>query len=359
MKELLSEIRHQLTGNDYQNEEQVRLSLVARICQSLGWNIWDPDEFYTEYSVKKFPTNESANENGMVDIALFISKRNDRTPEVYIETKAPGKLLGNFESFENQLSRYNHYDKSAISILTDGAIWKFYLPSAGGTFSQRLFIELNFLKDDISFIEQVMNQVLRKDNFRKNAVKASEYMLEEQKVISEIATVKDEAELLASSLGDSKYEIAQKLIRRKFGRDLNQDEIEKYWDRKKQYLDSFHSDDNLGLHKVPPTQLTAFDPTGKKPKRVFVIDKWHEVNSWRKIYVIVCEELIKRHPDTNLCGFLSKHNKWSEKTNVMLTTNNKYLMINWSAKNCIKYSIRFLSSHGYKPDQRLKIEFSE
>lgn len=356
MKELLSEIKHQLTGNDYQNEEQVRLSLVARICQSLGWNIWDPTEFFTEYPVKKFPIKESTTENGLVDIALFISKRNDRTPEVYIETKAPGKLIRNFDNFESQLQRYNYYDKSAISILTDGAIWKFYLPSAGGTFSQRLFIELNFLKDDIYFIEQVMNQVLRKDNFRKNAVKASEYMLEEQKVISEISMVKKEAELLASSLGDSKYEIAQKLIRRKFCRDLDQTEIEKYWDRKKHHLDS-ENEEHIGSHNIISKEFNTFDPTGRKPNRVFIIDKWHNVKSWRKIYINVCEELIKRHPDTNLCGFLSDHNKWSKKTNIIVAANSKYLMVNWSAKNCVKYSIRFLSSHGYQVNDRFKIEY--
>lgn len=355
MKELLSEIKHQLKNNAFKNEEQIRLSLVARICQLLGWNIWDPDEFFTEYPVKKFPKNESTVENGSVDIALFISNRNDRTPEVYIETKAPEKLSGNYEEFESQLSRYNHHDKSAISVLTDGAIWKFYLPSAGGTFSQRMFVDFNVLKDDIEFIEQVFNQVLRKENFRKNAVKASEYMLEEQKIISEISAIKDDAEQLASSLGDSKFEIAGKLLRRKFGRSIDQIEIEKYWDRKKQHIDKNRSEDNSGLLNQVITDLEKFDPKGKKPSKVYVISNWFNVKSWRAIYITVCEELIKRHPGTDLCGFLLEQNKWSKKTNVMTASNNKYLMINWSAENCIKYSIRFLKAHGYDIKNRFKI----
>ena len=35
--EILLDIRQRLWGKEYQNEEHVRLSLVARVVQALGW----------------------------------------------------------------------------------------------------------------------------------------------------------------------------------------------------------------------------------------------------------------------------------------------------------------------------------
>lgn len=180
MEVLLKDIRTKLKNGAYYNEEQVRFSIVTRILSDLGWDIWNPNEIYYEYPVKKFPQDKNKDENGRVDIALFLSTRTDRTPEVFIETKAIGKLTKNFDCYEEQLQKYNYFDKSAISVLTDGVTWKFYLPSAYGTFSQRLFSEINLKDDELALISSILKQVLRKDNFRKEAVNASEKMLEEK-----------------------------------------------------------------------------------------------------------------------------------------------------------------------------------
>ncbi|MBW8003089.1 MAG: hypothetical protein FVQ80_13900 [Planctomycetes bacterium] len=39
MKDILSDIRTKIKNGCYKNEEHVRLSLVARILQKLGWNL--------------------------------------------------------------------------------------------------------------------------------------------------------------------------------------------------------------------------------------------------------------------------------------------------------------------------------
>jgi predicted type IV restriction endonuclease len=44
MNELLADIKAKLQNGDYKNEEHIRLSLVARILQNLGWDIWNPKE---------------------------------------------------------------------------------------------------------------------------------------------------------------------------------------------------------------------------------------------------------------------------------------------------------------------------
>ena len=154
---------------------------------------------------------------------------------MYIETKAIGKLNSNYTDYEEQLQRYNYYDKSAISVLTDGIVWKFYLPSAYGTFSQRLFNEINLLEDSIQFIEIIFKQVLLKDNFRKNAVQAGETMLEELKIITEITPFKHEAEQISNKLKKlSKFEVASQLLDDKYSVET----IQKYWNEKQNWMKS-------------------------------------------------------------------------------------------------------------------------
>ena len=67
MDEIIKDIQEKLRNNYYLNEEHVRLSLVARILQSLGWDIWNPKETNCEFIVA--PHEDKTR----VDIALFYS----------------------------------------------------------------------------------------------------------------------------------------------------------------------------------------------------------------------------------------------------------------------------------------------
>ena len=49
MKDILSDVKSMLSKSLYKNEEHVRLSLVMRLVQALGWNIWDPIEVNSEF----------------------------------------------------------------------------------------------------------------------------------------------------------------------------------------------------------------------------------------------------------------------------------------------------------------------
>ena len=54
MDVILKDIRSKLHNELYKNEEHVRTSIVVRILNSLGWNIWNPAEVFYEYPVKSF-----------------------------------------------------------------------------------------------------------------------------------------------------------------------------------------------------------------------------------------------------------------------------------------------------------------
>lgn len=361
MEAIINDIRKRIEQNQFLFEEHIRFCVVTRILQSLGWNVWNPNECFYEYPVKKFPLNhKNKEENGKVDIALFISENFDRTPEVFIETKALHKLTGDFTEYEEQLQRYNYYDSSAISVLTDGVIWKFYLPSAGGTFSQKLFNELNLIKDPVNFIEEIFKKVLFKDNFRKNAVHAGETMLAEQKIVKDIDTIKEEALKVSHILGDNIYLTAQKILKNRFNKEYELKDIERFWDRK---LVNTHdkTEDTITVNILnneingKEIDLHNFDPTGKKPKRVFIIDQWYEVKYWISIYFKIAQILIDKFPDTDLCGFLQTENIWP-KLNVSKMDNGKYLFCNLNAKECIKKSIKFLENNNYDISRNFRIE---
>ncbi|MDP8209621.1 MAG: hypothetical protein P9M05_02335 [Candidatus Stygibacter australis] len=357
MKEILQDIIKKLLKGAFQNEEQVRFSLVSRILLALGWDIWNPNEVVTEYPVKKFPKKDiNIEESGRVDIALFMNNHSDRTPEVFLEIKAPGKLTRTYSDYEDQLKGYNFHDRSAISILTDGIEWKFYLPSAGGSFDQRLFNEFNLQDNDIDYIILTLQEVLHKDNFRRKAIQSGERMLEEMKLINMIANVKEEAQSIAKTTGYSRYEVAQKILKNKYRRLIPLNDIERFWERIA-YAPPDLPNGNEPDHEIKgkSVNLDSFNPTGKKPKRVFIINKWYDITSWRKMYILVCEALIKRHPDTDLGEHAASKPIWKKGSEYQLS-NGKYINACKSANSHLMYSKKILNQHNYIANDNLKIE---
>ncbi len=105
----------------------------------------------------------------------------------------------------------------------------FYLPSAGGSFGDKLFCEFNLLSDDIDDICNMVNSFLRRDNFSQTAIQTAEEMLEEKRMIILIGKVKKQAEDIAVNLGDSQFIVAQKLIKNQHKKECPLSEIQRLW----------------------------------------------------------------------------------------------------------------------------------
>jgi len=162
MNEIIEEIRKYINSGYFKNEENIRFSLVARILQKLGWDIWNPKEVATEFPV--LPNEDSTR----VDIALF---DNTPSPSVFIETKALGKLETELEKYEVQLRDYNRNNTALFSIITDGREWRFYYSQTGGEFSQKCFKVLDLLNDDVDNIELSFYTFLSKEDIRSGKAK--------------------------------------------------------------------------------------------------------------------------------------------------------------------------------------------
>lgn len=359
MKQTIEEIRKLFADNAFKDEQHVRFSLVGRICQKLGWDIWNPDEFYTEYRVKRLPQqNINKDITGRVDVALFIPEKTSEGAEVFIEVKTPGKLDSNLIAGETQLHLYNAYHKSAISILTDGIKWRFYLPSAGGEFEDKLFNELDLIEDDPSEIAQTFEMILKKDNYRKKALNIAESMRDELIQIKLIHKVKDEASSMHDKTDLSPYMFAQQLIKKKFKVDISLEEIERLWDRKLSGIKQISQPEG-GIEEDPTLQT--------KPLKDYRFTKVHyiilcsntklETPFWHEVKRAVYNYLIKTRPDLNLIGTI-RYSKDKSEFRVPLTLDNGYFTEgNLGSTDMIKHSRKAIQAAGYDPEKDLIVAF--
>jgi len=299
VKEIIESIRIMLKDGLFRDEQHVRFSLIGRICQKLGWDIWNPAEFYTEYSVKKYPPQEVTTVlRGRIDVALFLTDKRSDKAEVFIEVKNPGKLRSELSAGETQLQRYNYWDKAAICILTDGITWRFYLPSEGGAFESTLFNEFNILHDRVDLICITLERVLRRDNFRKQALQTAGEMFEELGEIRLVNKVKEKAIQIAKDTGMDKFLIAQRLLKQNEQTDMDMKQIENIWDKTIPG----------GLEPPPPPPPPPDDLTGTKPVRVFIIDKWFDKNivsdkfGWSDVKVITYKYILEKERTITLSG---------------------------------------------------------
>lgn len=174
MKDTLQDIQSKLLEDAYSNEEQVRLSLVARVLQSLGWNIWDPKEVRAEFPA--VPEEDK----GRVDLALFVQAF---TPSVFIEVKATGKLDNGVGNIERQLRDYNRNNTALFSIITDGRQWRFYYSQTGGEFSKKCFKVIDVVDDALDDIEMFFSAFLSKSEVQNGSAEreAEHYLRLNQK----------------------------------------------------------------------------------------------------------------------------------------------------------------------------------
>jgi hypothetical protein len=158
MLEILTDIRQRLKAGDYKNEEHVRLALVARIVQALGWNIWNPNEVYTEF--KATPTEDVKR----VDMALFADNLSEDA--IFIECKGTSNLAKglpeDLAKVERQLRDYNKDNTAQLAIITNGRLWRFYYCYTSGEFASKHFKTLNLSEDDLETVAEYFTLFLSK-----------------------------------------------------------------------------------------------------------------------------------------------------------------------------------------------------
>ena len=130
-----------------QGEEATKQGLILPILQYVGWNPFDVQEVFPEYSVQ----------NGRVDYSLRVNNYN----KVFIEVKKVGEDL---ERHQEQLLRYAFQHGVKLAILTNGLLWWFYLPLHEGSWEQRRFYTIDVQSQDSADIVEKLGAFLAKSD---------------------------------------------------------------------------------------------------------------------------------------------------------------------------------------------------
>ena len=132
------------------DEASTKQAVVLRLLSFLGWDIFNVEEVYPDYS-----TNSSH-----VSYALRI--RN--SSKIFIEVKRAHQKL---ESYQKDLVNLAAGDDVNLAILTNGITWWFYLVSASGTWKQKWFQSIDLLKQKPEVFVPNLIDLLAKEKIAK------------------------------------------------------------------------------------------------------------------------------------------------------------------------------------------------
>jgi hypothetical protein len=102
------------------DESSIKQAVVLRLLSFLGWDIFNVDEVYPEFS----------SDFGQVSYALRIGG----TGKVFLDVRCNDDRLDNLHK---QLVAFASREVADLAVHTDGFRWWFYLPSAKGTLKQK------------------------------------------------------------------------------------------------------------------------------------------------------------------------------------------------------------------------------
>lgn len=234
LSEAIKDIKDWLSKGLYDNEQHVRFSLVGRVLHELGWDVWNPEIYNTEYTIT-VPDN-SDNRHGTtrtykVDIALCKKSRNGTIPHMLIEVKGVGMNLDQAKSGRNQLALYSSQFDS-ISVLTDGRTWEFYLnslKSLNTPFNECMISTVNLSEDSIEGACAIFLKLLTPNKTKEQLARIGKMMRREfvieQYIIEALPTAKQTGHDVSMRSQD-----VFGIIKSKHSRDrISQAEFSKVW----------------------------------------------------------------------------------------------------------------------------------
>lgn len=150
MKDQIAELTREIQSNRHYgsiDEAATKQAIVLRFLSHLGWNPYNLDEVFPEYSVG----------GGKIDYSLRYQGSN----KVFIEVKRVGEELS---KHQDQLLNYSFKAGVKMAVLTNGISWWFFLPLKEGSWEQRKFYEMNILHKDVNESTEMFISILSKES---------------------------------------------------------------------------------------------------------------------------------------------------------------------------------------------------
>jgi predicted type IV restriction endonuclease len=140
------------------DEASTKQAVVLRLFSFLGWDIFNVDEVYPDYSVNSH------------SIAYALRVKN--TNKIFIDVKRVGEKLDNYQKPLLNLASGENVE---IAILTNGVLWWFYLPRSDGNSQEKWFYSVDLLKQkEDTFVAQIIDLLSKNKVVKGQALKAAE-----------------------------------------------------------------------------------------------------------------------------------------------------------------------------------------
>ena len=337
------------------SEETTKQAVVLKILSALGWDPFEPEEVYPEYSIRN---------GGRVDYSLRYNGIN----KVFIEVK---KISEDLERHQEQLLNYSFHEGVKLAILTNGISWWFYLPLREGSWEQRKFYTIEIYEQDAESIAENFEKFLSKENvisgktieFAENVYKSKQKksLIERTlpKAWEKIITEPDEqlVELLADT--------TEKLC----GYRPDSEAVAKFIHDIIKSPPIMHTH-TQNIHTLSPQKVKndkkVYIPTGYTGKSItaFVLDGTrYSVKSWKEMLLKVSELMYIKYPSRfeDVLTLVGRKRPYFSKNPDELRIPSEirgtgiYVETNLSANHIVKITKRVLNMFGYQEDA-LKIE---
>ena len=154
------------------DQASTKQAVVLRLFSFLGWDIFNVDEVYPDYSV-----------NGQ---SVSYALRAKNTNKIFIEVKRVHEKLDNYQK---PLLTFASGENVDIAILTNGVLWWFYLPKSAGNSQEKWFYSVDLLKQkEDNFVPQLMDLLSKNKVIKGQALKAAKTLNQNknQKIASNV-----------------------------------------------------------------------------------------------------------------------------------------------------------------------------
>ncbi|MFC1577787.1 restriction endonuclease subunit R [Thermodesulfobacteriota bacterium] len=147
------------------DEASTKQAVVLRLLSFLGWDIFNVEEVYPDYSVNS--TN--------VSYALRIKNTN----KVFIEVK---RIHAKLDNHQKALVNLSSREDINMAVLTNGITWWFYLISTNGSWQRKWFYSIDLIKQKPdSFVPNLIDLISKTKVAKGQSLKAAKSLFQRKR----------------------------------------------------------------------------------------------------------------------------------------------------------------------------------
>ena len=128
LESILTDITAKLRQGKFPNEQSISQSIVLRVLQELGWDIYDPTVVWPEFGTGEGRADCRKRQRRLVGLGFASAYRQALKPSVS-ETPRLRRARR-----ANAVRQYAFHTGVPFIVLTDGRTWSFYLPAEQGSY---------------------------------------------------------------------------------------------------------------------------------------------------------------------------------------------------------------------------------